>query len=293
MVDRSFTTIATKVSLVSIIGNLILSAIKFIAGVLAHSGAMISDAVHSSSDVFSSIVVIIGVKISAKESDKEHPYGHERLECVAAIVLATILAITGLAIGYVAITKILRGNYDELIVPGSLALVAAVLSIICKEAMYWYTRYYAKKIDSSALMADAWHHRSDALSSIGALIGIGAAMLGFPVMEPVASLVITLFICKAAFEIFKDATDKMVDKACDEEFEAEIESLVQSQKGVLGVDLLQTRMFGNKIYVDVEIVADGEISLIEAHDIAENVHNVLEDTYPKIKHIMVHVNPKQ
>lgn len=293
MEDRSFTTIATKVSLVSIIGNLILSAIKFIAGVLAHSGAMISDAVHSSSDVFSSIVVIIGVKISAKESDKEHPYGHERLECVAAIVLATILAITGLAIGYVAITKILRGNYDELIVPGSLALVAAVLSIICKEAMYWYTRYYAKKIDSSALMADAWHHRSDALSSIGALIGIGAAMLGFPVMEPVASLVITLFICKAAFEIFKDATDKMVDKACDEEFEAEIESLVQSQKGVLGVDLLQTRMFGNKIYVDVEIVADGEISLIEAHDIAENVHNVLEDTYPKIKHIMVHVNPKQ
>lgn len=293
MVDRSFTTIATKVSLVSIIGNLILSAIKFIAGVLAHSGAMISDAVHSSSDVFSSIVVIIGVKISAKESDKEHPYGHERLECVAAIVLATILAITGLAIGYVAITKILRGNYDELTVPGSLALVAAVLSIICKEAMYWYTRYYAKKIDSSALMADAWHHRSDALSSIGALIGIGAAMLGFPVMEPVASLVITLFICKAAFEIFKDATDKMVDKACDEEFEAEIESLVQSQKGVLGVDLLQTRMFGNKIYVDVEIVADGEISLIEAHDIAENVHNVLEDTYPKIKHIMVHVNPKQ
>ena len=174
-----------------------------------------------------------------------------------------------------------------------MALVAAVLSIICKEAMYWYTRYYAKKIDSSALMADAWHHRSDALSSIGALIGIGAAMLGFPVMEPVASLVITLFICKAAFEIFKDATDKMVDKACDEEFEAEIESLVQSQKGVLGVDLLQTRMFGNKIYVDVEIVADGEISLIEAHDIAENVHNVLEDTYPKIKHIMVHVNPKQ
>lgn len=293
MVDRSFTTIATKVSLVSIIGNLILSAIKFIAGVLAHSGAMISDAVHSSSDVFSSIVVIIGVKISAKESDKEHPYGHERLECVAAIVLATILAITGLAIGYVAITKILRGNYDELTVPGSLALVAAVLSIICKEAMYWYTRYYAKKIDSSALMADAWHHRSDALSSIGALIGIGAAMLGFPVMEPVASLVITLFICKAAFEIFKDATDKMVDKACDEEFEAEIESLVQSQKGVLGVDLLQTRMFGNKIYVDVEIVADGEISLIEAHDIAENVHNVLEDTYPKIKHIMVHVNPRQ
>lgn len=291
MEEKIFLHQATKVSLVSIIGNLVLSLLKLLAGIIASSGAMISDAVHSASDVFSSIIVIIGVRISSKESDKEHPYGHERLECVAAIVLATVLAVTGLGIGYLALQKIIRGNYDELKVPGMLALIAAAVSIVTKEAMFWYTRWYAKRLDSPAIMADAWHHRSDALSSVGALIGIGGAMLGYPIMEPVASLIICGFICKAAFDIFKDATDKMVDKSCDEAFENEIKEIVYKQEGVLGIDLLQTRMFGNKIYVDIEIAADGEKTLNETHDIAERVHDVLEETYPKIKHIMVHVNP--
>ena len=291
MEEKTFLHQATKVSLVSIIGNLVLSLLKLMAGIIASSGAMISDAVHSASDVFSSIIVIIGVRISSKESDKEHPYGHERLECVAAIVLATVLAVTGLGIGYLALQKIIRGNYDELKVPGMLALIAAAVSIVTKEAMFWYTRWYAKRLDSPAIMADAWHHRSDALSSVGALIGIGGAMLGYPIMEPAASLIICGFICKAAFDIFKDATDKMVDKSCDEAFENEIKEIVYKQEGVLGIDLLQTRMFGNKIYVDIEIAADGEKTLNETHDIAERVHDVLEETYPKIKHIMVHVNP--
>lgn len=291
MEEKIFLHQATKVSLVSIIGNLVLSLLKLLAGIIASSGAMISDAVHSASDVFSSIIVIIGVRISSKESDKEHPYGHERLECVAAIVLATVLAVTGLGIGYLALQKIIRGNYNELKVPGMLALIAAAVSIVTKEAMFWYTRWYAKRLDSPAIMADAWHHRSDALSSVGALIGIGGAMLGYPIMEPVASLIICGFICKAAFDIFKDATDKMVDKSCDEAFENEIKEIVYKQEGVLGIDLLQTRMFGNKIYVDIEIAADGEKTLNETHDIAERVHDVLEETYPKIKHIMVHVNP--
>lgn len=291
MEEKTFLHQATKVSLVSIIGNLVLSLLKLLAGIIASSGAMISDAVHSASDVFSSIIVIIGVRISSKESDKEHPYGHERLECVAAIVLATVLAVTGLGIGYLALQKIIRGNYNELKVPGMLALIAAAVSIVTKEAMFWYTRWYAKRLDSPAIMADAWHHRSDALSSVGALIGIGGAMLGYPIMEPVASLIICGFICKAAFDIFKDATDKMVDKSCDEAFENEIKEIVYKQEGVLGIDLLQTRMFGNKIYVDIEIAADGEKTLNETHDIAERVHDVLEETYPKIKHIMVHVNP--
>jgi len=291
MEQISFKKQATKVSVVSIIGNLILSILKFLAGIIAKSGAMISDAVHSSSDVFSSIIVIIGVQISAKDSDKEHPYGHERLECVAAIILATILAVTGLAIGYFALGKIIKGNFDELIIPGKLALIAAIVSIVSKEAMFWYTRFYAKKLDSAALMADAWHHRSDALSSVGALIGIGAAMKGYPVMEPIASLVICVFICKAAYDIFKDSIDKMVDKSCDEEFENEVRKLISNQDGVLGIDLLQTRMFGNKIYIDLEIAVDGEKSLKESHNIAESVHDLLETTYPKIKHIMIHVNP--
>lgn len=284
---------AMRISFVSIVINVILSLFKALAGLVAHSGAMISDAIHSASDVFSTIVVIIGVKISGKESDKEHPYGHERMECVAAILLATILAITGLGIGWSAVTKIAGGNYDQLEVPGVLALVAAIVSIVVKEAMYWYTRAGAKKIDSGALMADAWHHRSDSLSSIGALIGIGGARLGFPILDPIASVVICVFIEKAALDIFMDAVNKMVDKACDEETEAKMRECVVGQEGVLGVDLLRTRTFGNKVYVDIEICADGDKTLWEAHTIAENVHDSVEREFPKVKHIMVHVNPKE
>ena len=188
--DDEFEKIASKVSLVSIIGNLILSVFKLLAGILAHSGAMVSDAVHSASDVFSSIIVIIGVKFSSKDSDREHPYGHERFECVAAIILSVVLFITGLAIGVGTIRDIIGGHYESLAIPGMLALVAAIVSIIAKEAMYRYTKIYAKRIDSSALMADAWHHRSDALSSIGALIGIAGARIGYPVLDPIARIVI-------------------------------------------------------------------------------------------------------
>ena len=289
--ETEFTRVANRVAFVTIFENVLLALGKLIAGLIGHSSAMISDAVHSASDVFSTIVVLIGVKLSSKESDKEHPYGHERLECVAAIVLAVVLLLTGLVIGYDAIKNILGGNYKELTAPTVLALVAAIISIVAKEAMYWYTRYYAKRIDSSALMADAWHHRSDALSSVGALIGIGGAMLGYPVMDSIASLVIFFFIAKAAYDIFKDAIDKMVDHACDEETEKAIYDAVLEQEEVLGIDMLQTRIFGNKIYVDLEIQLDENYTLKKAHDIAEEVHEHIEQNFPKVKHIMVHVNP--
>ena len=289
--ETEFTRVANRVAFVTIFENVLLALGKLIAGLIGHSSAMISDAVHSASDVFSTIVVLIGVKLSSKESDKEHPYGHERLECVAAIVLAVVLLLTGLGIGYDAIKNILGGNYKELTAPTVLALVAAIISIVAKEAMYWYTRYYAKRIDSSALMADAWHHRSDALSSVGALIGIGGAMLGYPVMDSIASLVIFFFIAKAAYDIFKDAIDKMVDHACDEETEKAIYDAVLEQEEVLGIDMLQTRIFGNKIYVDLEIQLDENYTLKKAHDIAEEVHEHIEQNFPKVKHIMVHVNP--
>ena len=288
--ENNFEKTAIHVSMVSVIWNLILSLLKLIAGLVANSGAMISDAVHSASDVFSSIIVMIGVKISAKDSDKDHPYGHERLECVAAIVLATILAGTGLGIGYSAITNLIDGKYNS-VTPGMLALIAAIISIVAKEAMFWYTRYYAKKIDSSAVMADAWHHRSDALSSVGALIGIAFARIGFPFMEPVASLVICLFIEKAALDIFKDAIDKMIDKSCDDDTISEIMECARQIEGVEDIDIIKTRVFGNKIYVDMEISADGNLPLKETHAIAENVHDAIESAFPKVKHIMVHVNP--
>ena len=288
--ENEFEKTAIRVSLVSVVWNLILSVFKLIAGFVAHSGAMISDAVHSASDVFSSIIVMIGVRISGKASDKDHPYGHERMECVAAIVLATVLAGTGVGIGYAAVKTLLDGKYASEI-PGMLALIAAVVSILVKEAMFWYTRHYAKKIDSSAVMADAWHHRSDALSSVGALIGIGGARLGFPIMEPIASIVICVFIEKAAFDIFKDAIDKMVDKACDEQTEEALRNCALNTKGVERVDLLKTRIFGNKVYVEMEIGADENLSLKDSHAIAENVHDAIEQGWPKIKHILIHVNP--
>ena len=289
--EQEFERTAMRVSRVSIVANFILTAFKLFAGVIAHSGAMISDAIHSASDVFSTVVVMIGIRISRKASDKDHPYGHERMECVAAIVLSTILAATGLGIGYTAVTKIAGGNYENLAVPGMLALIAALVSILVKEAMYRYTRINAKRIDSGALMADAWHHRSDALSSVGALIGIVGARLGFPILDAVASLAICFFIEKAAYEIFMDAVDKMVDKACDEETEAALRDCAGAQEGVLGVDLLHTRVFGNKIYVDIEIRADGEETLRRAHETAERVHDAIEKNFPRVKHIMVHVNP--
>ena len=289
--EDEFKKVANKVSFITIVQNVLLSVFKLFAGIFAHSNAMISDAVHSASDVFSTIIVIIGVKLSSKESDKEHPYGHERLECVAAIVLSIVLLYTGIKIGSQAVKDIIGGNYQSLQKPGILALVAAVVSIVTKEIMYWYTRHYAKKIDSSALMADAWHHRSDALSSVGALVGIGGAMMGFPVMDSVASIVIFVFIAKAAYDIFKDAMDKMVDHSCDDETEKEMRDFVLAQKEVLSVDLLHTRIFGNKIYVDVEIGVNGSYTLRQAHEIAEEVHEGIEKNFPKVKHVMVHVNP--
>lgn len=292
--NMEFEKTATRVSTVSIWGNMILSLFKLLAGILAHSGAMISDAIHSASDVFSSIIVIIGVRLSARESDEGHPYGHERMECVAAVVLSAVLLITGLGIGLSAVEHIIeyaRKGAGTLQIPGILALVAAVISIVTKEAMYWYTRYYARCIDSSALMADAWHHRSDALSSVGALVGVAGARMGVAILDPIASLVICLFIIKAVYDIFTDAMDKMVDHSCDQQICQAMEECILKQEGVLCIDLLQTRIFGNKIYVDLEIGADGDRTLWEAHGVAENVHNAIEQQFPKVKHIMVHVNP--
>lgn len=291
--ENNFEKTAMRVSFVSIVINVLLSVFKLLSGILAHSGAMVSDAIHSASDVFSTFVVIIGIRIAGKESDKEHPYGHERMECVAAIVLATVLAVTGLGIGYSAVAKILSKDYASLEIPGVLALMAAIISIAAKEGMYWYTKMNAKKIDSSALMADAWHHRSDALSSVGALASIVGARMGFPILDAAASLCICFFIEKAAYEIFKDAVDKMVDKACDEGMENELRACVLAQEGVLGVDLLRTRVFGSKIYVDIEISTDANATLREAHSIAEKVHDSIEKSFTKVKHIMVHVNPAE
>ena len=283
--------IAVNVSTVTIVINLALAGFKFLAGFLAHSGAMVSDAVHSASDVLATFIVILGVKLAGRDADRDHPYGHERLECVAALILGVILAATGLGIGWSGIRKITGG--EALVVPGTLALIAAIVSIVVKEAMFWYTWLAAKKIDSSALKAEAWHHRSDALSSVGSFAGILGARLGFPALDPVASVVICLFILKAAWDIMADALGKMTDHACPPAMVQEMADSILSQPGVLGLDTLNTRLFGDRVYVDVEIQADGDLPLKVTHATAQAVHDTLEQTFPQVKHCMVHVNPAE
>lgn len=284
--------IAMRVSITSIIVNVILSLLKLFAGIVSKSGAMISDAVHSASDVFSTFIVILGFNISSKASDDDHQYGHERIECIASIILAVILFATGIGIGISGIGKIMGGNTEVLQIPGRLALIAAIISIIVKEWMYWFTRDAAKKINSGSLMADAWHHRSDALSSIGSFIGIFGARLGFPILDPIASVVICIFIVKAAYDIFKDSIEKLVDKACDDKVIKEMEEVIMSQEGVIGIDLIKTRLFGSKIYVDIEIGADKNQTLEKSHGVAQAVHDAIENIFPRVKHCMVHVNPR-
>lgn len=285
--------IAMRVSWNTILVNVLLSVFKLFAGVFAHSAAMVSDAVHSASDVLSTIIVMVGIKLAGRESDRGHPYGHERLECVAALLLACILFATGAGIGFGGIQKIAAGNYGALTVPGALALIAAAVSIVVKEGMYWYTRAAAKKVGSGALMASAWHHRSDALSSVGSFAGILGARMGFPVLDAVASVVISVFIIKAAYDIFMDSAGKMTDQACDDTTVEKLRAVVLEHDGVLCIDQIKTRLFGNRVYVDIEISADGEASLHDAHETAQKVHDDIEARFPQVKHCMVHVNPME
>ncbi len=282
---------AMKISVITIITNIILSVFKLFAGIIANSAAMISDAVHSASDVVSTIIVMIGIKASQKNSDKQHPYGHERIECVASLLLSVALFLTGASIGIEAVKSIIFKSYTQKESIGVLALIAAIISIAIKEWMFWYTRSGAKKLNSSALMADAWHHRSDAISSVGALIGIGLSMAGFPVFDSVASIIICVLILKVSVDIFKEACNRMIDTAADEKTENSLIETIKSVDGVIDVNKLKTRLFASKMYVDVEISADGDLTLTEAHKIAHRVHDLLEERYPEIKHCMVHVNP--
>ncbi len=285
--------IIKQISFVGIIGNIILCSFKMFAGIVGNSGAMVSDAVHSLSDVFATFIAFLGVKMSKRGADRSHPYGHERLECIASLILGLILFVTGIGIGKVGLQNILSGNYDKLTIPGAIALIAAVVSIVVKEAMYWYTRHYAKILNSAAFMADAWHHRSDAFSSVGSLIGIGGAMLGFPVLDAVASVVICLFILKVAFDILLDSVRKMLDTSCGEAYEKELSEYILNQNGISGIDVLRTRMFGNKVYIDLEISVDANKTFREAHAIAESVHSNVEKDFQNTKHIMIHVNPAE
>ena len=193
--------------------------------------------------------------------------------------------------GYIAIGKISSGESSEQTIPGALAIVIAIVSMAVKEGMYWYTRHYAKLLDSSSLMGIAWDNRSDVFATLCVLIGIVGSRLGVPILDSIASLIVSIFIIKASINIFIDAIGKMVDTACPEDIQTQIKELAEKQEGICGIDLIQTRVFGNRIYVDIEISVLSTISVVEGHEIAEKLHDTIEETIDNVKHIMVHINP--
>ena len=281
-----------RVTIGGSIVNGVLLIFKFVAGVLGGSAAMIADAVHSLSDFVTDLVVLVFIRLSGKPQDKGHDYGHGKYETLATALIGGMLLAVGVMICVEGVSKIWDALHGVVLPqPGWIALVAALLSVVSKEWCYRFTVRVGRRYQSSVVVANAWHHRSDAFSSIGALVGIAGSRLGFPIMDSIASLVIFVFIVKAASDIFKDAIDKMVDHSCDEEMETQLRNCVMRNPNVHKIDVLRTRIFGNKIYVDVEIALDGSITLQNAHDVAEKVHNDIEKTFPKVKHIMVHVNP--
>ncbi len=280
--------IGNKISKVTIVWNIVLSSVKLFAGIIGRSGAMVADAIHSFSDVISTVAVMIGLHMAKKPDDDDHPYGHEKMEPVVAKILAGILLVTALAIGYNGLQRIQTGNYEG---PGVIALYAAILSIIVKEWMYRYTFKGSKKIESAALLADAWHHRSDAFSSFGTLIGIGGARLGYKIFDPIASLIICVLIVKVSINIYMQSVNQLVDHAGDKETVENIKADIMGVEGVIHINKLKTRVHVNKLFVDVEVAVVSTLSVVEGHDIAEKVHDKIENGDYKVKHCMVHIEP--
>ena len=289
MNSNTKTGLIVRVSIISIVINVILSVVKLLAGLIGKSQALISDAVHSASDVLSTIAVIIGAKMASKAPDSEHPYGHERMESITEIFLALSLLLVGISIGVHGVKSLF--SIETLVIPNRLTLIAAVISIILKEAMFWYTIHIAKQVNSDILKADAWHHRSDAISSIGSFIGILLARQGVVWADAGASIIICLFILKVSIDILKGGIDKVVDHSCGPEMDTRIQEIVENTYTNTRVDNLKTRMFGDKLYIDMEISVDGKMTLFDAHNIAEKLHDKIEANIINCKHCMIHVNP--
>lgn len=293
--NQEFQKVVNKVGITTILWNLVLSVVKIIVGILASSAAMISDAVHSASDIFTTVIVMVGAKISSKESDSLHPYGHERFEPIASIFLALLLGITALGIGYSGGKNILSSDYllqtnNQFVI---LALGGAILSIVVKGVMFIYTNNAAKKINSNSLKADAWHHLSDSLSSIGSMLGIIGLMIGggWQILDPIAAIVICIVILKVAFDIVKEAVNQLVDRSIPEELVEEIKSIAREMDGVIDICSFKSRQFSNKMFIDLEIYVDHSLSLIESNQISKRLHDELELRYPDLKHCTVWAKP--
>ena len=265
-----------KITYQAIGWNIILTFIKIIAGVLGKSSVMIADGLHSASDIITSVGVLIGNYISSKPFDKEHNYGHEKAETLVSFLLAIILVAVSLSIGYKAVKSLF--NVEEIAIPTLFPLIVSIISILIKEYQYRITIRVAKKVNSPALKADAWHHRSDALSSIAAFIGIGGSIIGFKILEPLASVAVALFVCKVGYDILKNSINELMDVSIDEKYEEEIKEIASLTEGVMNLGNLRTRKHGASAYVDLVICVDGKLTVTKGHDIATNLEKKIQNS---------------
>lgn len=284
-----------RVTIVGSVVNLLLVVFKFVAGLLGRSSAMIADAVHSLSDFVTDIVVIVFVNISGKPEDEDHRYGHGKYETLATVIIALALFAVGVGIlvdGAKDVAAVVNGAV--LPAPSMIALIAAALSIVAKELLYRYTAHVGRKLDSQAVVANGWHHRSDAFSSIGVLVGIGGAMLlgeKWRVLDPLAAIVVSAFIIKVAVDLIKPCLDELLERSLPAEVEQEIEQIILSEESVTSPHHLRTRRIGNRYAIEVHIRMDGNLTLAEAHRITTAVEQKLKSRYGSATHVGIHTEP--
>jgi len=282
-------------TILTIIANGFLAVIKLVGGILGNSSVLITDAINSISDIATNLVVFVSAKFSKKERDASHPYGHDKFDSMISIFLGVALIITVFEIGKNAFRTLYDLIFNDLVIPepAYYTIIIIGVTLITKELLYRKTRKDAKKANSQALMAQAWDHRSDTFTSIGALIGIIGALFGMGYLDPIASLFICFFILKLGYRIVKTGVSQVVDESASDEQVNKIKKIVKSNSAVISIDEIKTRLFGVKYYVDLEISLDKNLSLLEAHKIAEKIHDEIEDTLNDVIHCMIHVNPSK
>jgi cation diffusion facilitator family transporter len=284
-----------KITIVGSVVNTLLLLFKFFAGIVGNSSAMLADAVHSLSDFFTDIIVILFVKISNKPKDKNHKYGHGKYETLATLLISVILLGIGFGIAWNGVTSILSAlKGATLESPGMIALIAALISVVSKELLYQYTKIGGRKLKSDAVLANAWHHRSDALSSIGTSIGIGGAILlgeKWTILDPIAALIVSILIIIAAIKLLKPGFDELMEKSLPEDVENEIKEIVQTFEEVINLHFLHTRKLGNNCAIEFHIRMEGEKSLDFAHNVVTKIENRLKEHYGGKTHVIIHIEP--
>lgn len=286
---------AAHVTKIGMVVNVLLTSFKFVAGIVGNSSAMVADAAHSLSDFMTDIAVIAGLRISKKPRDKTHNYGHGKIETLAAAFIGLVLAAVAFGIFWGGLQKVLAFSRGEALpAPSSIALIAAILSIVSKEWLYRYTMIYAGKLKSDAVTANAWHHRSDAFSSIGTMIGIGGAILlggKWVVLDPIAAVILSFFIFKVAFDISYKNLNELVEASLDSETYRNIERVLITTEGVLGFHELKTRKIGNAMAADVHIEVNRDLNIVDAHEISTQIENRLKEICGSNGHFSIHVEP--